>query len=36
MEWAKRTPFCTPEAANEPNKVEFGSAVGVAKREIEM
>ncbi len=36
MECAKRTPFCTPEAANEANKVEFRCAVGVAKREIEM
>jgi len=36
MECAKRTPFCTPEAANEANNLEFGSAVGVAKREIEM
>jgi hypothetical protein len=36
MECAKRTPFCTPEAPNEANKVEFRSAVGVAKREIEM
>jgi len=36
MECAKRTPFCTPEAPNEANKVEFRSAVGVAKREAEM
>jgi hypothetical protein len=36
MECAKRTPFCTPEAANEANKVEFRSPAGVAKREIEM
>ncbi len=36
MECAKRTPFCTPEAANEANKVESRGAVGVAKREIEM
>ena len=33
---AKPTHFCAPEAPNEANKVEFRSAVGVAKREIEM
>jgi hypothetical protein len=36
IDCAERTLFCTPEAANEANKVEFRSAVGVAKREIEM